>query len=157
MKWLNYLDIPLSEVEKEISLFRAPNDEFFISDFPIKEDPKHVEIIAHTFFDGTLGHGKSFIYESPNIIEQEIFRKLLETSGFKNSICKNKNDKSVFYGLSSVTSNLLLIHYGIKNSFFSEKLIRYATCMKEWRDAILRACFVDERSTGKKRLGTIYS
>jgi len=152
MKWLNCLGIPLSEVENEISLFRAPNDNFSISNFPVEEKPEHIEIIAHVFFDGTFGHGKSFLYESPNMIEQEMFKRLLESSGFKDSVYKNRCGKSTFYGLSSVTSNLLLNHYRIKNRFFSEKVIMYATNMKKWRNAILRACFIDEGSVGKKKV-----
>jgi transcriptional regulator with XRE-family HTH domain len=150
IKWLNHLGISLSEVEKEVILFRAPNDEYTISNFPIKEKPEHVEIISHIFFDGTFGRGKSFIYESPNVDEQKMFKKMISRAGFESSLYKTKVNKKVFHGLSSVASNILLIHYKITNNFFSEKIINYARKMKDWRNAILRACFIDEGSVGKK-------
>lgn len=152
LKWLKILNISKESVEKYIILFNPPQIKLRLDKFPYRELPKHAEIIAHILFDGTLSRGNSFYYETHHFMEQERFNNLIRKCNMDKALYSCMQSGIKMYGLSSVASNLLINHYKFKKNRISEKVMNYALKNKEWRNAILRACFIDEGSAGKNKL-----
>lgn len=152
LKWIDILKISKGSIEPYIILFNYPKINFILNKFPYKEMPEHAEIIAHTLFDGTVGRGNSFYYETRNTMEQEMFYNLIKKINMETALYHAYQNGVKSYGLSSVASNLLINHYGFERRELSKKIMNFAFKNKLWRDAILRACFIDEGSCGKLKV-----
>jgi len=152
LKWIDVLKISKKSIESHIIIFNYPKINFILNKFPYKEMPEHAEIIAHTLFDGTVGRGNSFYYETRNNMEQEMFSDLVKKIGMGTALYHSNQNGVKSYGLSSVASNLLINHYGFERRKLPKKIIALALKNPSWKNSILRACFIDEGSNGKIKL-----
>jgi len=113
--------------------------------FPFKEDPSHIGIIAHGFFDGNECCGL-LVYGTLTKEENDDFVRLVNESGFGAYLVKYSRDRK---GLPSSVTQLLKNHYGIKTFLsdrcvFSDKVMAMALAERKCLNEILRAAFLDE-------------
>ena len=152
---INRLEIPFKDLNSNIKYLHDFGSHLKIINFifPLKENPIWIEIVAHIVFDGNE-NADGANYSSRNLIEQQIFKKLIKESKLGDYESMNK-----LYGIPSVIISILRHHYGIKslksNTIFSRKIIDRAKNDKEVRSSILRASFIDEGCASRPIL--IYS
>ena len=141
---LKYLKIKLDKAEDKITHIKSHNKLIRVK-FPIKESYLHIQILAHTMFDGTKEKRACLRYKVRNDIPtKELFKELLIKCFGKN--CYGHTDNCYF--LYKSFSELLAKHYKItdfnsKRTYLSKKMLNLAKA-PEFRRAILRAAFIDE-------------
>jgi len=141
---LNSLNINFNNIDNKITHIKTHNKLIKIK-FPIKESPLHLQILAHTIFDGSKEKNACLRYKVRfDIITKDLFKMLLIKS-FGNN-CYGHTDNCYF--LYKSLSELLANHYKIKEyhskrAYFPKNILKLAENLK-FRRAILRAAFVDE-------------